>query len=222
VVTRREFAERSSEVLSRHRSRKAAYTAAQHARIDCDAEQVIQVAGWAMGGWWVEVLPARRRTAVPDDTDLSIEAVYSPEGVMVGAIDPQPWGRGWRIRTSTDGKTFRIARAMTDALVKTQAQAVATVHRLAEDDLNDPTWPSRWEQARTTLAHTTRGQVRVGIEFLGAAGVRCTYPHCTTEAVHKLTLEGSDTAGETPRMSCQHHTAVIMATVTNGPPPPGP
>lgn len=220
VVSRRSSVERSSEEeLSRHRSRKAAYTAAQLARFDCDANHVIQVAGWALGGWWVEVLPARHWSALPDDGNPSREAVWSPEGCLVGVIELR--GRTWMVMTSTDGKTFQMGRKVTDSTAKTRAEAVATVHRLADDGLDDPTWPARWEQARDTLGHTVRGEVMVNIDYLGSAGVRCTYPDCTTEATRKLTLQGSDIAGERDRMCCEHHTDTIAVEIMKRPQRPG-
>lgn len=207
-LNRRDTATHSFVQVSAHRSGKSAYAAVQQARFTCSQDEVIDVVQWVLGGWRiVEMLPCRREHSTPDDSNPEQEAVWSPTGDVIGIIEPVG-SRTWRLMLPTpDPQVFRASDASSEAVHASRDRALATAHRVAGDIIDDPDWPARWQNVTRVVRHTTRGTAGVHFEFVGSAGVGCAYPGCSVEADTKLTLEGSDVAGEAPRMCCTPHSA---------------
>ncbi|NLG56574.1 MAG: hypothetical protein GX542_13165, partial [Rhodococcus sp.] len=198
-------------IALRARRKVTARLQLQELRGNLEPGHVLHILEWVIGGWKLHETAPRLH---PGSMDGSKEVIWGHTARPIALVELEKHGGWWLWMPDEDTPgMYRIPdRSSRDGLHFTRDEAIAAARRLSSDQPSeDSDWPDRWQRALRVTRAAGHAELRVPIEFLGPTGLTCGYPECGVEAETRVSVFGSDVAGEQARLCCYNHAAMVTA-----------
>lgn len=148
VALRAQASTRPGAVVSRHRTARSAYDAAQTARADLADGQVIDIMEWMPVGQKLrEVLPRLRAEDRTDDGRKEIIRDAGGRTIAVVELEAKISGIFWSLMIYRGDRRFTVPDRATDCLHRSYAEAVSTARELHQREpklLGEASIPGEW------------------------------------------------------------------------------